>query len=139
MIARAEAPPLTGGPAVSFALAGAGIGLLLALHMAFSPGWTTVLLGAALSLPALATRYRSYPVLGWLSVGRRGLRAVRASPSTRRSSALAVLSTTPVFNWLLPGYGVPALGAALRRLAACPHHRWPAAAGDGSGGLASLR
>ncbi|TGP15910.1 DUF2339 domain-containing protein, partial [Mesorhizobium sp. M1D.F.Ca.ET.231.01.1.1] len=68
-IASAEEPPLTGGPAVSFALGGAGVAGLLMLHMAFGSGWTTVLLGAAAVEPALATRWRSYPVLGWIAVG----------------------------------------------------------------------
>ncbi|MGT2468121.1 hypothetical protein ACVOMV_30100 [Mesorhizobium atlanticum] len=68
-IARAEQPPLAGGPAVSFALGGAGVAGLLMLHMAFGSGWTTVLLGAAAILPALATRWRSYPALGWIAVG----------------------------------------------------------------------
>ena len=110
-IARAEAPPLAGGAAVSFVLSGAGVALLLALHMAFSPGWTTVLLGAALALPAFATRYRSYAVLGWLSAAGAAFVLFRFAidPSI---VGLAALSTTPVFNWLLPGYGVPALGAA---------------------------
>jgi uncharacterized membrane protein len=85
--------------------------LLLALQMGLSTGWTTILLGAALALPAFATRYRSYPVLGWLSAA--GAVAVllryAIDPTVVGS---AVLSKTPVFNFLLPGYGVPALGAA---------------------------
>jgi uncharacterized membrane protein len=99
------------GGAVWFAFAGSGIALLLALHMGFSSGWTTVLLGAALALPALATRLRSYQVLGWLSVG--GVVAVllryAADPTIVGSENL---STTPFINALLAGYGVPALGAA---------------------------
>ncbi|CDX19008.1 conserved membrane hypothetical protein [Mesorhizobium sp. ORS 3324] len=107
-IARAEEPPLGGGPAVSFALAGAGVAGLLMLHMAFGSGWTTVLLGAAALVPALATRWRSYPVLGWIAVGSAVavLRRVAFDPTI---VGAAVLSRTPVFNWLLPGYGVPAL------------------------------
>src|SRR6185503_14499202 len=66
LIARAGAP---GGAAVWCAFIGAGVALLLGLHMGFTPGWTTVLLGASTALPAAATRYRAYPVLGWLSVG----------------------------------------------------------------------
>ena len=79
--------------------------------MAFSPGWTTLLLGAALSLPALATRYRSYPVLGWLSAAGA---AFVLLPLRHRSVDRwpgSACRQTPVFNWLLPGYGVPALGA----------------------------
>ena len=107
-IARGEEPPLAGGPAVSFALAGAGFAGLLMLHMAFGSGWTTVLLGAAAIVPALATRWRSYPVLGWIAVGAAVavLGRVAFDPTVVGTSAL---SRTPVFNWLLPGYGVPAL------------------------------
>lgn len=107
-IARAEQPPLSGGPAVSFALAGAGIAGLLVLHMAFGSGWTTVLLGAAAIVPALATRWRSYPVLGWIAVGAAVAVICRAAFDPTIVGA-AFLSRTPVFNWLLPGYGVPAL------------------------------
>jgi len=107
-IARAEEPPLKGGIAVSFALGGAAIAGLLMLHMAFNSGWTTILLGAAVIVPALATRWRSYPVLGWISVGAviAVLGRVAFDPTIVGAE---FLSTTPVFNWLLPGYGVPAL------------------------------
>jgi uncharacterized membrane protein len=107
-IARAEEPPLRGGPAVSAALVGAGLALLLLLHMAFGSGMTTVLVGAAAILPALATRWRGYPALGWLSVG-----AVVAVIGRVAFDPTIVgaefLSRTPVLNWLLPGYGIPAL------------------------------
>ncbi|UVK38074.1 DUF2339 domain-containing protein [Mesorhizobium sp. AR10] len=107
-IARAEEPPLQGGPAVCFALGGAAIAGLLMLHMAFGSGWTTILLGAAAIVPALATRWRSYPALGWISVGAviAVLGRVAFDPTVIGAQ---FLSTTPVFNWLLPGYGVPAL------------------------------
>ncbi|MFB9983222.1 DUF2339 domain-containing protein [Mesorhizobium kowhaii] len=107
-IARGEEPPLEGGVAVSFALGGAAIAGLLMLHMAFGSGWTTILLGAAAIVPALATRWRSYPVLGWISVGAviAVLGRVAFDPTIVGAE---FLSTTPVFNWLLPGYGVPAL------------------------------
>ncbi|PBB98224.1 DUF2339 domain-containing protein [Mesorhizobium sp. WSM3862] len=107
-IARAEEPPLRGGPAVSFALGGGGVAGLLMLHMAFGSGWTTVLLGAAAVVPALATRWRSFPVLGWIAVGAAVAVLGRVAFDPIIVGA-AALSTTPVFNWLLPGYGVPAL------------------------------
>ncbi|CDX33351.1 conserved membrane hypothetical protein [Mesorhizobium plurifarium] len=107
-IARSEQPPLAGGPAVSFALGGAGIAGLLMLHMAFGSGWTTVLLGAAAVIPALATRWRSYPVLGWIAVGAAVAVLGRVAFDPTIVGA-AFLSRTPVFNWLLPGYGMPAL------------------------------
>ncbi|WP_095203249.1 DUF2339 domain-containing protein [Mesorhizobium carmichaelinearum] len=107
-IARAEEPSLKGGMAVSFALGGAAIAGLLMLHMAFDSGWTTILLGAAAIVPALATRWRSYPVLGWISVGAAiaVLGRVAFDPTIVGAE---FLSRTPVFNWLLPGYGIPAL------------------------------
>jgi uncharacterized membrane protein len=107
-IARAEEPPLAGGPGVSAALVGAGLALLLFLHMAFGSGMTTVLAGAAAILPALATRWRSYPALGWLSVGAVIAVICRVAFDPTIVGA-EFLSKTPVFNWLLPGYGIPAL------------------------------
>ncbi|MBZ9674875.1 DUF2339 domain-containing protein [Mesorhizobium sp. ES1-1] len=107
-IARAEEPPLKGGLAVSFALCGSAIAGLAMLHMAFNSGWTTILLGAAAIVPALATRWRSYPVLGWISVG--AVIAVLARVAFDPTIVGAeFLSRTPVFNWLLAGYGIPAL------------------------------
>ncbi|WP_292195478.1 DUF2339 domain-containing protein, partial [Mesorhizobium sp.] len=97
-----------GGPAVSFALGGAGVAGLLMLHMAFGSAWTTVLIGAAAILPALATRWRSYPVLGWIAVGAAVAMLGRVAFDPTIVGA-AFLSRTPVFNWLLPGYGVPAI------------------------------
>lgn len=110
-IARAEEPPFAGGHAVSFALGGAGAALLLALHMGFGSGWTTVLLGASATLPALATRLRRYRVLGWLSVAAAiaVLARIAFDPTIVGAD---VLGRTPVFNWLLPGYGIPALAFA---------------------------
>ncbi|PWK75654.1 DUF2339 domain-containing protein [Aminobacter sp. AP02] len=107
-IARGEQPPLIGGPAVSFAFVGAGVALLLALHMGFGSGLTTVLLGLAAIVPALATRVRTYPVLGWLcvAVAIAVLARVTFDPTIVGAD---VLGRTPVFNWLLPGYGIPAL------------------------------
>ncbi|WP_269931532.1 DUF2339 domain-containing protein [Aminobacter sp. HY435] len=107
-IARGEEPPLHGGPAVSFALGGAGVALLLVLHIGFGSGLTTVLLGASAVLPALATRLRSYPALGWLCVGAAIAVLVRIAFDPTIVGA-DVLGRTPVFNWLLSGYGIPAL------------------------------
>lgn len=107
-IARAEQPPLSGGLAVSFVLAGAGLAAVLMLHMAFGSGLTTVLLGAAAVVPALATRWRNFPILGWLSAGAvvAVLARIGFDPTIVGAQSL---SRTPVFNWLLPGYDVPAL------------------------------
>ncbi|RWH84322.1 MAG: DUF2339 domain-containing protein [Mesorhizobium sp.] len=107
-IARGEEPPLQGGAAVSFALGGAAVAALLMIYMAFGSGWTTILLGAAAIVPALATRWRAYPVLGWISVGA-VIAVLGRVPFDPTIVGAEFLSTTPVFNWLLPGYGVPAL------------------------------
>jgi uncharacterized membrane protein len=108
---RAEEPPLHGGPAVSFGLAGGMAAALLAIHMAFGGGMTTVLAGALVALPAFATRLRSYPVLGWLSVAAAGTVLARIAFDPTIVGA-EFLGTTPVFNWLLSGYGIPALACA---------------------------
>ncbi|MFI0848756.1 DUF2339 domain-containing protein [Mesorhizobium sp. IMUNJ 23232] len=111
LVARAEQPALTGGPPVSFLLAGAAAALVAAIHMAFGPAPTTILAGAAAILPALATRWRNYPVLGWLSVAAVVVVLIRAAidPTIVGDAALG---TTPVLNALLPGYGIPALAFA---------------------------
>lgn len=107
-LARAEVPPLGGGHAVSCALVGAGVAALAFLHMAFDSILTTILVGLAAVLPALATRRRSYPVLGWLCLGAALAVLVRCAVDPTIIGA-AALGTTPVFNALLPGYGIPAL------------------------------
>jgi uncharacterized membrane protein len=108
-LARAAMP--TAG-SVWAAFIGAGVALLLALHMGFGPLWTTMLLGASATLPAIATRWRSYPVLGWLSVGAAAFVLLRYAVDPTIVGA-ASLSRTPFLNALLLGYGVPAIGAAL--------------------------
>jgi uncharacterized membrane protein len=107
-IARREVPPLKGGLAVSFAFLGAGVAAMLMLHMAFGPLWTTMLAGALAVVPALATRIRTYPVLGWLCVGAVLVVLGRIVFDPTIVGAFA-LGRTPVFNALLPGYGLPAL------------------------------
>ncbi|MEQ1943962.1 DUF2339 domain-containing protein [Mesorhizobium sp. VNQ89] len=110
-IARREDPVLQGGLAVSFALVGAGIAAVLFLHMAFGPLWTTILVGALAAVPAVATRWRSYPMLGWLSVGAVVVTVGRIAFDPTIVGAFD-LGKTPVFNALLPGYGIPALAFA---------------------------
>ena len=107
-LARRETPPLTDDVAVSFALLGAGVAAMLMLHMAFGPLWTTMLAGALAVVPALVTRWRSYPALGWLSVGAVLVVLGRIAFDPTIVGGFA-LGRTPVFNALLPGYGVPAL------------------------------
>ncbi len=108
LIARREVPPLQGGLAVSFALAGAAIAAVLMLHMGLGPLWTTMLIGAAAIVPPLVTRWRSYSVLGWICAALVVAVMARVVIDPTLVGA-ALLGRTPVFNALLPGYGVPAL------------------------------
>jgi len=108
VLARRENPPLQGGAAVSFAFVGAAVAAMLMLHMGLGPLLTTMLAGAFAILPALATRLRVYPVLGWLSAGAVLVVLGRVAFDPTIVGAFA-LGRTPVFNALLPGYGVPAL------------------------------
>ena len=110
-VARSENPSLTGGAAVTFALAGAGAGLGIALHMGAGPAATTILVALASLIPAFATRWRSYPVLGWLSVAAAVVVLLRAAVDPTVVGA-AALGRTPILNMLLPAYGIPALAFA---------------------------
>ncbi|MCO6389589.1 DUF2339 domain-containing protein [Aliihoeflea aestuarii] len=111
LVGRAEERPQTGGLAVSFLAAGAAAAFCLALLAGFGPVMTTILTGFAAALPAVATRLRSWPVLGWISAGfaavtlaRIGIDPTIAGPER--------LSTTPVLNALTPGYLLPATAFA---------------------------
>lgn len=107
-VARSEEPPLSGRLAASLFFGGAALATGLLLLMAFGPLWTTMLAGAAAVPPALATRRRGYPILGWLCVGAAVFVLARAAVDPTIVGASA-LGTLPVFNALLPGYGIPAL------------------------------
>src|SRR5690606_3091683 len=77
----------------------------------FGPLVTTILTGVAAAAPAALTRVRTWPVLGWLSAAFAGMTLVRigADPTLVGADSL---STTPVFNALLPGYALPAAAFA---------------------------
>ena len=107
-MARREHPSMAGGLAVSAALAGAGAAAILMLHMAFGPLMTTMMIGLLAAAVALATRYRIYPALGWICVGAVVVALARVAFDPTIVGAMH-LGTTPIFNALLPGYGVPAL------------------------------
>ncbi|MGE3305225.1 MAG: DUF2339 domain-containing protein [Rhizobiaceae bacterium] len=117
-IARAETPPHAGGSAVSMVLGAAALALAIGWTLAFKPGTTSVLMAMTGGLAALATRWRPWPILGWLSVASVFLMLARVliDPTI---VGVENLSTTPVFNEMLAGYGLPALffGLAARQLA----------------------
>lgn len=110
LVARGEAPPLTGTRPVSALLFVAGVTLVLAIHASTGPGMSAVLTGLAIAIAAGATRIRAYPALPAISVmfALIVLAVIAIDPTIVGN---AYIGRTPVFNWLLPAYGVPALAA----------------------------
>lgn len=108
---RAEQPPHQGGWALSLLLAGSAVALCFALLVGFGPVMTTILTGAAAAVPAAATKVRNWPALGWLSAGLAfaTLARIGIDPTIVGSD---FLSTTPIFNVLLPAYFIPAAAFA---------------------------
>jgi uncharacterized membrane protein len=80
--------------------------LSLALSMALEKGWLTV--GLALMVPGVAwiSLQRPLPALRLLAALLVGLVLARVAWEPRIVGS--VLQTTPIFNWILYGYGVPA-------------------------------
>ena len=100
-------PPQAGGASAQAIYAtGAIAALALAFTMALDRGWLTIAL--ALMVPGIAyvERSRPLPALRWLAgaivmvvIARIGYEPRIVGPD---------VGTTPIFNWLLYGYGVPA-------------------------------
>ncbi|MGA8497496.1 MAG: DUF2339 domain-containing protein [Xanthobacteraceae bacterium] len=80
--------------------------LALALTFALEKGWLTIAL--ALMVPGIAwvAEQRSLPWLRWLAAIMVAVVVARVGYEPRIVGA--DLGTTPIFNWLLYGYGVPA-------------------------------
>lgn len=109
---KGDPPAPFNDPAVTVFSTGALAGLLLAIHAGFGPGMTTVLCGLVIPLPAVLPHIRAWwapPALS-VAVSLVTLARIALDPSIVGEFALG---TTPVFNWLLPGYAVPALGAGV--------------------------
>jgi uncharacterized membrane protein len=94
--------------------------LALALTFALEKGWLTIAL--ALTVPGIAwiVEQRPLPWLRWLAAIM--VAVVTARVAYQPTIAGTDLGTTPIFNWLLYGYGVPAAafwaaGGLLRRRA----------------------
>lgn len=81
--------------------------LALALTFALEKGWLTVAL--ALMVPGIAwiLQQRPLPMLRWLAAIIAELLAARIGWEPRIVGS--DVGTTPIFNWLLYGYGVPAV------------------------------
>jgi len=115
---RAPRPGLAASGAI-FAT-GSVAALALALTMALEKGWLTVAL--ALMVPGIAwiTQKRPLPALRWLAAVVTALVLARIAYEPRIVGT--DVGTTPIFNWLLYGYGIPAAafwlaGRLLRRRA----------------------
>jgi uncharacterized membrane protein len=106
--------------AVALHAAGSAAALALALAFALEKGWLTV--GLALMAPGIAwvAEKRPLPLLRWMAAAAAMLVLARILWEPRIVGA--DVGTTPIFNWLLYGYGVPAVsfwtaGHLLRRRA----------------------
>jgi uncharacterized membrane protein len=104
----ARRAPRPGGAAAQAIFAtGAIASLALTLTFALQKGWLTV--GLALMVPGIAwiAAQRPLPMLRWLAAIVVALVLARIGWEPRIVGA--DVGTTPIFNWLLYGYGVPAL------------------------------
>ncbi len=114
-------PPSPGLPsAAALHAAGSAAALALTLTFALEKGWLTI--GLALMAPGVAwvAEKRPLPMLRWIAAAAAMLVLARIAWEPRIVGA--DVGTTPFFNWLLYGYGVPALafwtaGTLLRRRA----------------------
>jgi uncharacterized membrane protein len=112
-------PPRPGvASAAALHAAGSAAALALALTLGLDRGWLTV--GLALMAPGIAwvAGRRPLPLLRWMAAAAAVLVLARIVWEPRIVGT--DIGTTPIFNWLLYGYGVPALsfwtaGHLLRR------------------------
>jgi len=97
------------GQAIAAALFATGTlgALALAFTFALEKGWLTI----ALALTSLGTAWvatqRPIPFLRWLAAILAAIVVMRAGYDPRIAGD--AVGTTPIFNWLLWGYGIPAL------------------------------
>ncbi|WP_284694257.1 DUF2339 domain-containing protein [Rhodoplanes serenus] len=100
-------PPRPGLPAGQAVFAVGAVGALaLALTMALEKGFLTVALALAVPGVAFVERYRPLPALRGLAAGLALVVLARIGWEPRIVGD--AVGTTPIFNWLLWGYGVPA-------------------------------
>jgi uncharacterized membrane protein len=106
ILARREARP---GLAASTALFATGTlaALALALTFALDKGWLTIALALTSAGAAWVSTQRPIPFLRVLSSILAGIVVLRIGYEPRIAGD--AVGTTPIFNWLLWGYGVPAL------------------------------
>jgi uncharacterized membrane protein len=86
---------------------GALAALALALTFALEKGWLTIALALMSMGTAWISMQRPIPFLRWLSAILAGIVVLRIGYEPRIVGD--TVGTTPIFNWLLWGYGIPAL------------------------------
>jgi uncharacterized membrane protein len=97
------------GQAISIALFATGAlgALALALTFALEKGWLTISLALMSVATAWVSMQRPIPFLRSLAAILAGIVVLRIGYEPRVVGA--AVGTTPIFNWLLWGYGIPAL------------------------------
>lgn len=105
-LSKREAKPGLASASAIFAT-GSIISLALALTFALQKGWLTVSLALMVAGIAYVESKRPLPFLRWLVAAACALVVARIAYDPRIVGD--DLGTTPIFNWLLWGYGVPAL------------------------------
>ena len=106
--ALVQRAPRPGLPAASAIFAtGTLAGLALALTFALEKGWLTIALALMAPAAAWVSEKRPLPALRWVAAVMVAVTLARIGYEPRIVGT--ELGTTPIFNWLLYGYGVPAL------------------------------
>jgi len=105
LLSKRESRP---GLAISIALFATGTlgALALALTFALEKGWLTIALALMAAATAWISLQRPIPFLRWLAAILAGIVVARIGYEPRIVGD--AVGTTPIFNWLLWGYGVPA-------------------------------
>jgi uncharacterized membrane protein len=94
-------------PSIALFATGALASLALALTFALDKGWLTIALALVSMGTAWLSAQRPIPFLRWLAAILAGIVVLRVGYEPRIAGD--AVGTTPIFNWLLWGYGVPAL------------------------------
>jgi uncharacterized membrane protein len=105
MLTRREPRPGSASAAAIFAT-GSIAALALALTFALEKGWLTVALALMVPGTAWVAGQRPLPWLRWLCGILVALVILRVGYEPR---IVADAGTTPIFNWILYGYGIPAI------------------------------
>ncbi|WGS22291.1 MULTISPECIES: DUF2339 domain-containing protein [unclassified Bradyrhizobium] len=94
-------------PSIALFATGALASLALALTFALDRGWLTIALALASMGTAWLSVQRPIPFLRWLAAILAAIVMLRIGYEPRIAGD--AVGTTPIFNWLLWGYGIPAL------------------------------